>query len=166
MRNTIIHTKQSQDKKKGLIPFMWLGVGFVAGYSSKFLFSYILSPLLIETVRATNANTQSVLLMNMVNMAFANMANFMLCFLFAMLLSYFNKFTILRVLLFILGAITISLYAKIEGLIGYMGIYSELPTWAVASEMQGLISLLLIIPLCSFAGSKVGTWIKMKRRTS
>jgi len=55
------------------------------------------------------------------------------------------------------------LYALIERLIDYMGIYSELPAWAVASEMQSLISLVLIIPLCSIAGSQAGTWIKMKR---
>ena len=81
-----------------------------------------------------------------------------------MVLSYFTQSTKLRLVLFFLGAIAISLYAQIKGLIGYMGIYSELPSWAIASEMQGFISLLLIIPLCSIAGSKVGTWIKMKRK--
>ena len=154
----------SRTDRKLLIPFMWMGIGLVSGYLSNYLFSYVLSPLLIEAVRATNANTRSVILQNMVNMVFTNMADFMLCFLFAMVLSYFSKITFLRGLLFVFGAISISLYAQIEGLIGYMGTYSELPSWAVASEMQGLISLLLIIPLCSIAGSKVGTWIKMKRR--
>ena len=153
----------SRTDRQWLIPFMWMGIGLVSGYLSNYLFSYVLSPLLIKAVRATNANTQSDILKNIVNMFFANMADFMLCFLFAMVLSYFTKSTNLRLLLFVFGAIAISLYAQIEGLIGYMGTYSELPSWAVASEMQGLISLLLIIPLCSFAGSKVGTWIKMKR---
>ncbi len=153
----------SRTDRQWLIPFMWMGIGLVSGYLSKYLFSYILSPLLIETVRATNANTQSVILKNIVNMVFANMADFMLCFLFATLLSYFSKITVLRGLLFVFGAIAISLYTQIVGLIGYMGTYSELPAWAVASEMRGLISLFLIIPLCSIAGSKVGTWIKMKR---
>jgi len=154
----------SRTDRKLLIPFMWMGIGLVSGYFSNYLFSYILSPILIEAVRATNANTRSVILKNMVNMVFANMADFMLCFLFAMLLSYFTKFTILRVSLFVFGAIAISLYAQIERLIDYMGIYSELPAWAVASEMQGLISLVLIIPLCSIAGSQAGTWIKIKRK--
>ena len=147
-------------------PLIWLGFGLVSGYLSNYLFSYILSPLLIEAVRATNANTRSVMLTHMVNMVFANMADFMLCFLLAALLSYFSKITVLRGLLFILGAIAIGLYAQIAGLVGYMGIYSELPAWAVASEMQRLISLLLFIPLCSIAGSKVGIWIKVKRRQS
>ena len=147
-----------------MIPFMWMGIGLVSGYLSNYLFSYIWSPLLIDAVRATNANTRSVILQNMVNMVFANMADFMLCFLFAMVLSYFSKITFLRGLLFVFGAISISLYTQMVRLIGYMGTYSELPSWAVASEMQGLISLLLVIPLCSFAGSKVGTWIKMKKR--
>jgi len=154
----------SSTDRQWFIPFMWMGIGLVSGYLSNYLFSYVLSPLLIEAVRATNANTRSVILQNMVNMVFTNMADFMLCFLFAMLLSYFTKFTVLRVLLFVFGAIAISLYARIEGLIGYMGTYSELPAWAVASEMEGLISLVLIIPLCSIAGSQVGTWIKMKRK--
>ena len=153
----------SRTDRQWLIPFMWMGIGLVSGYLSNYLFSYIWSPLLIETVRATNANTQSVILKNIVNMVFANMADFMLCFLFAMVLSYFSKITFLRGLLFVFGAISISLYTQMVRLIGYMGTYSELPSWAVASEMQGLISLLLIIPLCSIAGSKLGTWIKMKR---
>ncbi len=156
----------SRTDRQWLIPFIWMGMGLVSGYLSNYLFSYILSPLLIETVRATNANTQFVILNNIVNMIFANMADFMLCFLFAMVLGYFSKITVLRGLLYVFGAIVISLYTQMVGLIGYMGTYSELPAWAVASEMQGLISLLLIIPLCSFAGSKVGNWIKMKRRTS
>ncbi|WP_372681888.1 hypothetical protein [Desulfosarcina sp.] len=153
----------SRTDRQWLIPFMWMGMGLVSGYLSNYLFSYILSPLLIETVRATNANTQFVILNNIVNMIFANMADFMLCFLFAMVLGYFSKITVLRGLLYVFGAIVVSLYTQMVGLIGYMGTYSELPAWAVASEMQGLISLLLIMPLCSIAGSKVGAWIKMKR---
>lgn len=156
-------TDNGRTDRKGLIPFMWLSIGFVSGYLSKYLFSYVLSPVLIKAVRATNANTQSDLLTNIINMCFANLADFTLCFLFATLLSYFSKITFLRGLLFVFGAIAISLYTQMVGLIGYMGTYSELPSWAVASEMQGLISLLLIIPLCSIAGSKVGIWIKMKR---
>ena len=153
----------SRIDRKLLIPFIWLGIGLVCGYLSNYLFSYILSPLLIEAVRATNANTQPAILKSITNMVFANMADFMLCFLFTTLLSYFSKITVLRGLLFVSGAIAISLYTQIVGLIGYMGIYSKLPAWAVAPEMQRLISLLLIIPLCSIAGSKVGNWIKMKR---
>jgi hypothetical protein len=154
----------SRVDKKWFIPFIWLSAGFVSWFLSKFLFSYILSPLLIETVRAANANTRSVILQNMVNMGFANMADFTLCFSFGMLLSYFSKFNMLRVLLFASGAVAISLYARIEALIGYMGMYSQLPPWAVASEMQGFISLLLIVPLCSIAGGKVGTWLNLKKK--
>ena len=153
----------SRTDRQWLIPFMWLSIGFVSGYLSKYLFSYVLSPVLIKAVRATNANTQSDLLTNIINMCFANMADFTLRFLFATLLSYFSKITVLRGLLFVFGAIAISLYTQIVGLIGYMGTYSELPAWAVASEMRGFISLFLIIPLSSIAGSTVGTWIKMKR---
>ncbi|MBR9984501.1 MAG: hypothetical protein KFF68_01200 [Desulfosarcina sp.] len=155
----------SRTDRQWLIPFMWMGIGLVSGYLSNYLFLYIWSPLLIETVRATNAITQSVIVKNIVNMVFANMADFMLCFLFAMVLSFFTKSTKLRLLLFVLGAIAINLYVQVERLIGYMGFYAEFPSWAITSPMQGLVSLLLIIPLCSIAGSKVGTWIKMKRKT-
>ena len=153
----------SRTGRQWFIPLMWLSIGFVSGYLSKYLFSYVLSPVLIKVVRATNANTQSDLLTKIINMCFANMADFMLCFLFAMVLSFFTKSTKLRLLLFVFGAIAINLYVQIEGLIGYMGFYAEFPSWAITSSMQGLVSLLLIIPLCSFAGSKVGSWIKMKR---
>ena len=153
----------SRTDRQWLIPLMWLSIGFVSGYLSKFLFSYVLSPVLIKAVRATNANTQSDLLTKIINMCFANMADFMLCFLFAMVLSFFTKSTKLRLLLFVFGAIAINLYVQIEGLIGYMGFYAEFPSWAITSSMQGLVSLLLIIPFCSLAGSKAGTWIKMKR---
>lgn len=153
----------SRTDRQWLIPFMWLSIGFVSGYLSKYLFSYVLSPVLIKAIRATNANTQSDLLTNIINMCFANMADFTLCFIFAMVLSFFTKSTKLRLLLFVFGAIAINLYVQIEGLIGYMGFYAEFPSWAITSSMQGLVSLLLIIPLCSFAGSKVGTWIKMKK---
>ena len=154
----------SRTDRKFSIPFIWLGVGFISGYLSTFVFSYILSPLLIEAARATNANTQSAILINIVNMLFANMADFVLCFIFATVLSYFTESTGPRLLLFVSGAIAISLYAQIEGLIGYIGIYSELPAWAITSQIHGFISLLLIIPLCSIAGSKLGTWITSKRK--
>ncbi len=159
-------TDNGRTDRKGLIPSMWLSIGFVSGYLSKYLFSYVLSPVLIKAVRATNANTQSDLLTNIINMCFANMADFTLGFIFAMVLSFFTKSTKLRLLLFVFGAIAINLYVQVEGLIGYMGFYAEFPSWAITSSMQGFVSLLLIIPFCSFAGSQVGTWIKMKRKTS
>ena len=156
----------SRVDRKWCIPFVWLSAGFMSWFLSKFLFSYILSPILIKAVRETNADTQSVLLMNIVNMLFANMADFTLGFIFAMVLSFFTKSTKLRLLLFVFGAIAINLYFQVEGLIGYMGFYAEFPSWAITSSMQGFVSLLLIIPLCSIAGSKVGTWIQMKRQPS
>jgi len=156
----------SRTDRKLLIPIIWMGIGLVSGYLSNYLFSYILSPMLIKAVRETNANTQSDLLTNIINMCFANMADFALCFIFAMVLSFVTKSTKLRLLLFVFGAIAINLYVQVEGLIGYMGFYAEFPSWAITSSMQGFVSLLLIIPLCSFAGSKVGTWIKMNRKTS
>ena len=81
----------SRVDRKWCIPFVWLSAGFMSWFLSKFLFSYILSPILIKAVRETNADTQSVLLMNIVNMLFANMADFTLGFIFAMVLSYFHQ---------------------------------------------------------------------------
>jgi hypothetical protein len=147
------------------IQLMWISIGFVSWYLSKFLFSYVLSPMLIDAARAANANSQSAFLMAVVNMLYANVAGFALCFIFAALLSYFTQSTKLRLLLFVVGAIAVNLYVRVEGLAGYMRMYPELPSWAITSKMQGLISLLLITPLCSFAGSKIGTWIKMKKKT-
>ena len=154
----------SRADRKRVIPLMWLSAGFVSWYLSKFLFSHILSPMLIEAVRATNSNTQSAFLINIVSMLFANLAGFSLCFLFTIVLSYLTESTNSRLSQFVVGAIAVSLYAQMEGLIGYMGVYSGLPAWAITSQIQGFVSLLLIIPLCSIAGSRVGTWIKMKRK--
>lgn len=100
------------------------------------------------------------------NMLYAKVADFTLCFIFAVLLSFFTKSTKLRLLLFIIGAIAISLYVQVESLIDYMGIYSELPSWALTTEFHGFISILLIIPLLSYAGSKVGNYLKIKRTSS
>lgn len=143
---------------------MWISVGVLSGYLSKYLFSYILSPALIKAVRATNAHTQSDILMDIVSMLFVDMADFLLCFIFAIGLSYFTESTKPRLLLFVFGAIAINLYAQIERLIGYMEIYSELPAWTITPKLSAFVSLLLIIPLCSIAGNKLGAWIKMKRK--
>jgi len=121
--------------------------------------------MLIETARAANANTESSILIYMVSMLFANMAVIALCFGFAMGLSYFTDATRQRLLLFVAGAIAVNLYAQIKGLIGYTGLYPGLPPGALPSKVQGFVPLLLILPLCSLAGSKIGTWIKMKRKT-
>ena len=87
---------------------MWLSAGFVSWYVSNFLFSYILSPMLIEAVRATNANTQSDFLIHIVSMLFANLAGFALCFLFTIVLSYFTESTKPRLLLFVVGVVVVN----------------------------------------------------------
>lgn len=151
---------------KILVPLLWMITGFISWYLSIYLFSYILSPLLIDVMRKTNAMTQSIFMKNIANMLFTKVADFTLCFIFAVLLSFFTKSTKLRLLLFILGAISLSLYVQVVSLSNYMSMYSELPSWAIASEFQGFISIVLIIPLLSFAGSKIGDCLRLRRSRS
>lgn len=160
-----MHNK-SRPERKLLIPCIWMSTGFLAWYLSIYLFSYILSPMLITTVRETNTITQSALIKEFTNMLFANIADFTLCFVCAILLSFFTRYTILRLSLFIIGAIAFSVYTQVEGLISYMEIYSKLPAWATPLVLQELISSLLIIPLLAFAGSKIGNYLKMRRRST
>lgn len=148
---------------KFLVSLLWMTTGFISWYLSIYLFSYILSPILIDVVRKMNAMNQSIFMKNIVNMLFTKGADFVLCFIFAICLSFFTKSTKVRLLLFIIGAIAISLYVQVNGLINYMSIYSEWPSWAVISEFQGFVSILLIIPSVSFAGSKVGNFLKIRR---
>lgn len=151
-------------KSEILIPLLWMSVGFLSWYLSKYLFSYLLSPLLIEQLRTINTVTQSLLIKNMANMIYANGADYVLCFLFSVLLSYLTKFTKFRIAMFISGAIAISLYVRVEGLLNQIKSYAELPSWAMPSHVQGFISLLLIVPLISLLGCKLGRYLSVKTK--
>lgn len=166
MRSYFYMLRDNKPAIKFIVPLLWMITGFLSWCLSIYLFSYILSPILIDVVRKTNAITHSTLMNNIINMLFTRVSDFTLCFIFAILLSFFTKSTKLRLLLFISGAIAISLYVQIESLINYIGIYSELPSWVVTTEFQGFISILLIIPLLSYAGSKVGNYLKLRRTSS
>jgi hypothetical protein len=163
MRSYFYMQQNNKFSMKLLVPLLWMLTGFLSWYLSIYLFSYILSPVLINVVRKTNAITESIFMKNMANMLFTKVADFTLCFIIAALLSFFTQSTNLRLSLFIIGAIAITLVVQVANLINYIRIYSELPSWAVTSELQGFISIVLIIPLLSFVGSKIGNYLKSRR---
>ena len=149
-----------------MIPFIWMSTGVLSWYVSTYLFSYIVSPLFIRYVRIINAVTHWVFIKDMANMFFTNFADFILSFVFALILSLITKFTWFRLVLYVFGAIAFSVYGKLENLTNFIRIYPELPSGAMTSFIQGFISLLLLVPISAIAGSKFGTYIKMKMRTS
>lgn len=149
-------------KNEILILFLWMGAGLLSWWMSKYVLSYFLSLLFIEQLRTINAVTQSLLVKNMANMIFVHSGDFILCFLFSIPLSYFTDFTKYRISMFIFGAIAISLYLQVVSLITQMQIYSELPSWAMTSYLQGFISLLLIVPILSLLGCKIGCFLSTK----
>ena len=151
-------------KRKMFIPAIWLCTGFLASYVSAYFFSYFLSPVFIRLLRDLNATSQSVIIKSMANIIFAYAADFLVCFIFASILSYFTKYTKVRLSLFVLGAIAISMYIRVEGLIYHMGIYSGRPSWAVSSYIHGFISLLLIVPFVSYIGSYLGSYLSADTR--
>ena len=157
---------QKMKIEKLLISLAWLASGFVSWLFSTYLFTYILSPILIDIVRETNAITQSVLMKTIANMLFTKSSDFTVCFLFAMALGFFTKYTKLRLSLFVFGMVGISLYIQVEGFMDYIAAYSELPSWVITFETQGLVALLLIIPIISVVGSRLGNYMKMRRTTS
>jgi hypothetical protein len=150
-------------KSEILIPLIWMSTGFLSWYLSTYFFSNFLSMLLIDRLRTINTLTQSLFIKNLANMIYANLADFVLCFLFSMLLSYFTKFTKYRISMFIFGAIAISLYVRIEKLFNQIKIYSEVPSWAMTSYLQGSISLLIIVPILSLMGCKTGQFLRIKK---
>lgn len=151
-------------KSKILVPLIWMGTGFLSWFLSKYLLSYFLSPLFIERLRTINTVIQSLLIKTVANMIFVNMADFVSCFLFSVILSYFTNFTKYRFSMFIFGAVAVSLYLRVEGLLNQIPIYSEMPSWALTSYIQGFISLLLIIPFLSFMGCKIGRFLRTKTK--
>ena len=148
-----------------LVPMVWLSTGFLSWFLSIYLFLYLLSPLFIQIVRKINANDQTVILKSITNILFTNMADFMLCFLFAIILSYFSQNTKARLALFIFGALAAHIYTHVEVLVNYIKIYSEFPEWALTSVLQGYISLLLMVPLLSYLGGKIGSYYKGKKKS-
>lgn len=152
--------------RKITIPFIWMSTGVLTWYLSAYLFSYIVSPFFIRYVRTINAVTHSVFIKDIANMFFTNISDFILSFIFALILSLITKFTWFRLALYIFGAIAFSVYGNLENLTNYIRIYPELPSGAMTSFILGFISLLLLVPISALAGSKLGTYIKMKMRTS
>lgn len=153
-------------KTKIMIPFIWLVTGVLSWRLSIYLFSYVLSPLLIQFVRNMNAITHSIYAKYTANMVFTNLSDIILGFIFALILSFFTKSSKSRLALFVLGVAGFRLYIKVADLIHYMGMYPEFPSSAITSFILGFISILILIPGFAIAGSKVGTYLKMRTRSA
>ena len=149
-----------------LVSLLWMGTGLLSWCLAIYLFHFVISPLLIEPIRAINAGNHSLFVKHASNMLFSHMAAFILCFFFAFFLSLYSEVTKLRWVLFVIGAVAVSLYLHVESVIGYWRQYSEIPSWAKASIMQGFTSSLLIVPLLSLGGSKAGNCLKGRKQNS
>jgi len=143
-----------------------MGSGVLSWYLSIYLFTYILSPSFITLIREVNAIPVSSFIKNVANMFFVYVSDFLLCFLSALALSLWTKSTKSRLASFILGAIVVRLFTQADVVASQIRHYSEIPAWAVTSLVQGLIPPVLIVPLFSILGSKVGRSVKMRKRTN
>jgi len=142
-----------------------MGTGILSWCLSTYLFTYILSPVFIKLIREINAIPAAFFFKNVANMFFVYISDFFLCFVFALALSLWTESTKTRLALFILGAIAVRIYAQVDVVISQIRHYSEVPAWAVTSIAQGLIPPILIVPIFSILGSKVGRSIRIKKRT-
>jgi len=150
--------------KKMSVPLLWLSTGFLSWCLTIYLFHFLISPLFIESIRIVNAGDQSLFVKNVANMLFAHMAAYLLCFLFSFVLGLYTETTRFRLALFVIGAIGVSLYLQGDSVMAYWRQYSEIPSWAATSVLQGLASSLLIVPLLSWAGSKAGALLSTRRQ--
>ena len=146
--------------RKILTTFIWLSAGVLTWFISIVLYAYVLSPLLIRFVRGINTLTASIVVINIVNFLFTNIAVFILSFIFAFILSAFTKSTKLRLALYILGVIAVRFYVKVDNLINYLRTGPQWTSGAMTSFIFGFVALLLIVPMFAIAGNRVGGWIK------
>jgi hypothetical protein len=146
--------------RKLLTTFIWLSAGVLTWFISIVLYAYVLSPLLIRFVRGINTITSSIVVINIVNFLFTNIAVFILSFIFAFILSAFTQSTKLRLALYILGVIAVRFYVKVDNLINYLRTGPQWTSGAMTSFIFGFVALLLIVPIFAIAGNRVGGWIK------
>lgn len=159
----LMNEKNTEPVRRLLIPVLWTGMGLLSWFLSTFLFAYVLSPAFIGPVRHINAIPGALFLKTTVNMVFVYSGDFLLCFLFAFILSLSTESTKPRLALFILGAIIFRLIAQADIAISQFRHYAMIPPWAVSSFLQGLIPPVLIVPLISISARKIARIIRSKK---
>lgn len=155
--------KNTEPIRKLWICILWMSAGLLSWYLSAFLFTYVVSPAFIKPVRAINAMSGAPIIKTVANMLFVYFSDFLLCFMAALILSFYTRTTKTRLVLFILGAIVFRLVAQADIAMSHLRHYSALPPWALKSLLPGLIPPLLIIPLVSMSACRLGRFIRMKR---
>jgi hypothetical protein len=155
--------RENNDPLKNLLIYLlWLCTGILSWYLSKYLFSYVVSPVFINWVRKVNTIMHSAVINGLVNLFYTYLSQFLLCFVFAMILSVWTACTRLRLALFVAGAIAVGTYANIQFAAGAVGTAAGTPAWITTIVLQAVIAMLIIVPLLSKAGCKLGHFIKMK----
>ena len=157
-------TGNGSTRRELLISTLWAGAGLFAWYLSIYLFTYLLSPVFIKLIREVNAIPASPFIKNSANMFFVYFSDFLLCFIFALLLSLWTQPTKSRLALFVLGAVAFRIYAQVDVVTSQTRHYAEIPAWAVTSIVQGLIPPVLLVPLFSILGSRIGRSVKLKKK--
>ena len=154
----------ANDERAGVreifITILWLASGVLSWLLSIYLFFYVTAPLLIGFSRNVNTTIHSAFIRNAANLFYTTISISFLCFVFALLLSLFGRYTKIRLTLFVLGAVVFKFYAKILALINYMKLFPNLSPWA--SFGPEFISILFIVPLFSILGSRSGSFLKKR----
>lgn len=149
--------------RKIMTSFIWLSTGVLTWFISIHLYTDVLSPILIRFVRGINTLIPSIVVIDIVNLLFTNISVFILCFIFAFILSASTESTKLRLALYILGVIAVRFYVKVDNLINYLRTGPEWTAGTMTSFILGFVALLLIVPIFAIAGNKVGGYLRRHR---
>ncbi len=142
---------------------LWFCAGLWSWYLSTWIGSRILAPFFIQTIRSTNAISSSPVVKLAVNTLYSSGGDFFCCFILAFLFGFFSKPSTIRKLLFVSGAVGVDLYGLTNHLINYLRNFSEIPSWAMMAQVQGWVSIVLIIPLLTIIGSNMGHYFNAMR---
>jgi hypothetical protein len=154
---------ETRAMRKIMISITWLSAGVLTWLISVHLYADVLSPLLIRFVRGINTINPSIVTIDIVNFLFTNISVFILCFIFAFILSAITKSTKLRLTLYIVGVVAVRFYLKVDNLINYLRTGPEWNSGAMTSFILEFAAILLIVPIFAIAGNKVGGYLRMHR---
>ncbi len=147
-----------------VITLIWAISGFLSWYLSTYIFTFVITPAVPGAMAFMREYTSSQVLLDLYLMALSHISDYVLGFLFALILAVFSNFSKARMGFYIFAMSILPIYYHIIQLIEYKRYYAGWPYWMFASIGMGCLSILICSPLFASIGGVLGNFYRTRRQ--
>lgn len=138
------------------ITLLWVVGGILSWLCAIYIFTNFISSLIIPVTTYFMGRFSSSAILSLSRFVLFNISDFIMVFLFSIILSILTGVKKIWVIGFIAGATGYTIYLNIIDIITDMKYYGGLPPWVVSPWWHFMISSFVIIPFLAWIGCRLG----------